>query len=257
MPSVPAAVLLLVLSAASWPTTLQQAAKTTARAEHPRGPIDTPDLSTTITAASNDTVPTTATELLSTALVTLLSLCSSLLHSLPATVDSLYERLSSLSLAPITALFTATSSASAPHDHTIAVLLFLVVALSVLLVLLSCLTLGAWQRYAAPIAAFRVEWHSTRARRREKKADKREKDSTDGRQNGSGDSEHKTGSVAAAAAGADGSSSSSSRQTSEHLYGFISRARALSEAEDDMEMTTPTVVVPGRDPFSQLKRTKY
>lgn len=250
MPSVPAAVMLLVLSAARWQITCQQNLQPSD--EHDQSsttPVPT-DFSTPTHASTNSSLTTAAaTELLSSALLTLVSASSSLVHSLLSAIDALHVRLSSLSLSPLLASVRSLTS-SPPHDHTIPVLLFLVVLLLVLLVVLTCLTLGAWQRYAAAIAAFKDEWHSTRARQREKRAaGKRDRLSGEGRESDRDESRH-----AAAAVAAGGANSSSGRQTSEHLYGFIGRARAISEADDEMEMKTPTVVVPGRDPFSQLRR---
>ena len=254
MPFVPAAVLLLILSAASWPATLQQLDQTTQPTQQPHLHTHT-DLSTTAAASTNDSAIATATELLSSTLLTLLSLSSSLIQPLPAALDSLHARLTSLSVASIAAYLTAASSSSPPHDHTVPVLLFLLVLLSVLLLLLTCVTVCVWQRYAADIVEFREEWHNTRAQHREKRVDKRDRDGVDGRQQSSSkDSSDRHPLAASAAAPEGGHSNSGGRQSSEHLYGFISRARALSEAEDDIEMRTPTVVVPGRDPFSQLKR---
>ena len=253
MPSVPAAVLLLVLSAARWQATHQQPFDTSSTQPTGQSSFPTDDLSTTAALTNDSSVTATASELLGSALVNLLALSSSLLHSLPAAIDSLEDRLSSLSSSLSSAgtvIAPVSGSTSAPHDRTVAVLWFLLVSLSVALVLLSCVTLGAWQRYAADIAEFKADWHSTRARRKEKKAEKRHNGAADDRHSSSdrANVDRPTHTVPAAADAIGG------RQSSEHLYGFISRARAISEADDDVEMTTPTVVVPGRDPFSQLKR---
>ena len=266
MPSLPAAVLLLVLSAARWQTTLQQQQQPGAEQDDSAAHLPaSPDLSTASAALSNHSLTTKASELLSSALVALLSIASSLAHSLPAALDSLHDELSALSLQPVVTLLTSTptpSTTSSPHDHTVAVLWFLVVALLVLTIVVGCLTLAAWQRYAAPIAAFREEWHSTRARRKERRTGRREKGSAEEKREQSSDKEGEQPTAAAPAfaapAGADSSSSSrqGGRQTSDQPFGFMSRVRAFSEAEDDVEMKTPTVIMPGRDPFSQIRR-KY
>ena len=252
MPSVPTAVLLLVLSAASWQASHQQLPDQPVHSVQP--PAHT-DLSPTA-VPFNDSLTTTAFELLSSTLFTLLSLSSSLLDSLPSAIESLQGQVSSLSpLSPINPLLSSSSSASSvPHDRTIPVLLFLLVSLSVVLLLLTCLTVSAWQRYGASIAEFRVDWHNTRAQHRAKRAEKREKDGADGRQSSS-----RSGDQPSAAAGVAADSTSSSHvsgrggRVNNHLYGFIGRARAISDAEEEMELITPTIA-PGRDPFSQLKR---
>ena len=255
MPSVPTAVLLLVLSTASWQLANQQPIDQAYEMEQPSTHTDAYNSSTGPPHPNNLTLTTTAAEMLSSALTVVLSLSSSLLQSLPATLDSLHDQLSTaaLSLPAASALLAGVGSGSThahPHDRTIAVLLFLLASLFVLLLVLACVTLGVWRRYAAAIAEFKVEWHSTRARHREKREHRREKERAEHTRGSAGSEQH----TAAPAAGHTGEASDNGRQTSEQLYGFMSRARAMSEADEEIEMATPTVVVPGRDPFSQLRR---
>ena len=255
MQTLPAAVLLLVLSAAKCQLTHQQADTDLAETAHPITALDVNDT----VAISNHTLTATASELLSSVLVTLLSMSNSLAHSLPAAFDSLHAELSALSVSPVVALFTSATSSSAQHPHhdlTIPVLLFLIVALFVLLLVVSGLTLVVWQQYGASIATLRDDWHSTRARRRDDKAAKREKAGADEKPSSVKEEQQHTATPAAAAAVAGSDSSGGRQQSPEQLYGFMSRARAISEADDDVEPKTPTVtgVTVGRDPFSQIRR---